>query len=193
MAELNDDLEGLDSEIEGYLIQDADEVALKTRLWEQMNKDYLEDQADKEAARAAETERGAPTGERRSQKSKRQRQEAAEARLPATAAEAVAGELRRNKLSSRINYEVVQILSQTFDEDMEHMPTGPGGLACLAHMASPAPSLQRHSLRGDRSPHAASNTGSLAGSNAATSDRRDYSENLSIASGSDVANSDYLY
>ena len=45
--------------------------------------------------------------------SKRQRREAQEARAPGSAAEAAAAELRRNKLSSRINYHVVQILSQT--------------------------------------------------------------------------------
>ena len=58
--------------------------------------------------------------------SKRQRREAQESRAPGSAAEAAAAELRRNKLSSRINYDVVQILSQTLDEDAEHMPDAPG-------------------------------------------------------------------
>ena len=123
MAELNDDLEDLDDEVDAYLI-DQEEVELKKRVWERMNKDYLDAQADKEAARNEAMAQGqavGPSAPRPSQ-SKRQRREAAEARAPGTVAEAVAGELRRNKLSSRINYEVVHILSQTLDEDADSMP-----------------------------------------------------------------------
>ena len=61
MAELNDDLEALDEEVEAYLIHDEEEVARKTQVWERMNADYLEAQAEKEAARA-EAERLALEG-----------------------------------------------------------------------------------------------------------------------------------
>ena len=39
MDELNADLELLDDEVDGYLVKDADEVALKQRVWEEMNKE----------------------------------------------------------------------------------------------------------------------------------------------------------
>ena len=38
MDELNDDLEALDDEVESYLITDKEEVQLKTRVWEEMNR-----------------------------------------------------------------------------------------------------------------------------------------------------------
>ena len=118
-----------------------------------MNKEYLEAQAEKaaqreEAMRAA-AERGEPidpadaggAGRKKPGLSKRQRREAQEARAPGSAAEAAAAELRRNKLSSRINYDVVQILSQTLDEDAEHMPDGPGPVGSLAAAGGADPSL----------------------------------------------------
>ena len=47
-----------------------------------------------------------------------------------SAAAAVATELRRNKLSSRINYDIVNILAQTLDEDVDQFRApGPIGLA----------------------------------------------------------------
>jgi hypothetical protein len=38
-------------QLEGYLIRDEGEVALKSRRWEEMNKEYLEEQAAKQAAK----------------------------------------------------------------------------------------------------------------------------------------------
>jgi transcription factor IIIB subunit 2 len=137
MAELNEDLETLDDEVEGYLITDAEEVQLKKRVWEEMNREYLDQQAEKAAARTEAERLAAERGEtlepgaarpKRPALSKKQRREAQEARAPGTAAEAAAAELRRNKLSSRINYDVVQILSQTLEEDAESMPNAPGPL-----------------------------------------------------------------
>ena len=58
MEELNADLEGLDDDVETYLIRDKEEVQLKTRVWEEMNKTFLEEQAARQAAREeAERER----------------------------------------------------------------------------------------------------------------------------------------
>ena len=165
MAELNDDLEDLDDEVDAYLITDQEEVELKKRVWERMNKDYLDAQADKEAARNEAMAQGqavGPSAPRPSQ-SKRQRREAAEARAPGTVAEAVAGELRRNKLSSRINYEVVHILSQTLDEDADSMPNAPGPVGGLASPASSTHSQSRRSLAAGSSVAAAENL-SVAGS-----------------------------
>ena len=139
MDELNEDLAALDTEVEGYLIMDAQEVEIKTRVWEQMNRDYEQALADKardevEKRTAHREERGGSElallaeGPRRPLLSKRQRRESAAwaNAAPGSVADAVAGELRRNKLSSRINYDIVQILSQTLDEDAERMPTVPG-------------------------------------------------------------------
>ena len=132
-------LRALDTEVEGYLIMDAQEVEIKTRVWEQMNRDYEQALADKardevERRTAHREERGGSElallaeGPRRPLLSKRQRREPAAwaNAAPGSVADAVAGELRRNKLSSRINYDIVQILSQTLDEDAERMPTVPG-------------------------------------------------------------------
>jgi len=134
MAELNDDLEALDDEIDGYLITDAAEVKLKTQVWEEMNREFLEAQAEKAAAREEEERAAIERGEipglynggRKKPLSKRQRRDAAASRVPGSAAEAAEAELRRNKKSSRINYDVVQILSRNLDDDAEHMPDGPG-------------------------------------------------------------------
>ena len=79
---------------------------------------------------------------RRPPMSKRQRRELAEARgtgagsSAASVADAVEAELRRNKISSRINYDIVNILSQTLDEDMERMPNAPGPVGSLADMGA---------------------------------------------------------
>ena len=132
-----------DAQVNSYLITDEEEVLLKTRVWEEMNKEYLDAQAEKAAAReearrlaverGEDVEDGVPTRSKRpsGSGSKRQRREAQEARAPGSAAEAAAAELRRNKLSSRINYDVVQILSQTLEEDAEHMPDAPGPVGSL--------------------------------------------------------------
>lgn len=38
-------------QLEGYLIRDEGELAQKSRVWDEMNKEYLEEQAAKHAAR----------------------------------------------------------------------------------------------------------------------------------------------
>jgi hypothetical protein len=127
-----------------------------------------------QAARSEAIANGTAVPTPRQSNSKRQRREAAEARAPGSVAEAVAGELRRNKLSAHINYEVVKILAQTLDEDAEQMPTGPGPIG--GAIASPSSSIGRSQIS--------------AGN---TSDRRDYSENLSVASSNDVGDTLYEY
>jgi len=159
MEELNEDLDTLDDEIDGYIIYDADEVALKTRVWEEMNKDYLDAQAEKAQARAeAErlaAERGEPIGGANGgsgrRGAKRQRKDGV-ARAADSAGEAAAAELRRNKISSRINYDVVQILSQTLEEDAEHMPDG------MEHMPD-GDSAGEHALSGGAHPLSPTSSG----------------------------------
>lgn len=169
MAELNDDLETLDDDISAYIITDEAEVEGKRAAWDSLHQDYLEQQAEKMAARAEAGEKpsGGKPGGRGS--SKRARQEQRDASAPESVAEAVAGELRRNKLSSRINYEVVQILSRTLAEDVEHMPDEPGPIAHL------------DGLRGVELGH----DQPLALSRHSASDRRDFSDHLSVQSSYD--------
>ena len=95
----------------------------------------MEAQAEKErveAERAAgrEGEDGEPAP--RPKQKRRRANPAAGGEGTGSAAEAVEGELRRNKLSSRINYDIVTLLSQTLDEDVEHMPNAPGPVGSLA-------------------------------------------------------------
>ena len=46
-----------------FLITDDDEVQLKTRVWEEMNRDYLEEQAERAAARSEAEAAGAELGD----------------------------------------------------------------------------------------------------------------------------------
>ena len=91
-------------------------------------------------------------------------------RAPGTVADAVVGELRRNKLSARINYEVVHILSQNLQEDATGFPDAPGPIA--QHLSTALGAL---------SPRA----NSLASTAHTPSDRRDFSENVSVHSSYD--------
>jgi len=126
MDELNEDMEALDGAVDCYVIRDEAEVQLKTRVWEEMNKEYTEAQKAKEEARAAAEAAGLDpqSRPRKPRKNKRKGDPSDEA---ADAAEAAGGELRRRNLSSRINYDIVNVLSQTLAEDAQLMPTGSGG------------------------------------------------------------------
>ncbi|XP_057984237.1 transcription factor IIIB 60 kDa subunit-like [Malania oleifera] len=123
-----------DVELDGYL-HNEEEKRLKKIIWEEMNKEYLEEQAAKEAAAAAAKEAfeanfrdrpeelqaarelaaAAAAAVAKSRKEKQQKR-AAEARnaTPAqTAAEATRQMLAKKRLSSKINYDVLEKL---FDE-----------------------------------------------------------------------------
>ncbi|EOD23757.1 hypothetical protein EMIHUDRAFT_443983 [Emiliania huxleyi CCMP1516] len=103
-----------------------------------MNKEYLEAQAAKQAAREqmaaargldGETaEALLAAGQRRRPKKRARRGEQGGRGAASSAAEAVEGELRRNRqLSSRINYDVVSLLAQSVPEDAAAMPGGGEG------------------------------------------------------------------
>lgn len=128
-----------DFEVEGYL-HNEEEKQYKKIIWEEMNKEYLEEQAVKEAAAAAaaaaqeeefkanfrgrpeelqaalELERSSRAAVAKSRKERREKN-AAEARNsgpPQTAAEATHQMLSKKRHSSRINYDVLKNL---FDEN----------------------------------------------------------------------------
>ncbi|XAR72589.1 hypothetical protein NMG60_11019284 [Bertholletia excelsa] len=126
-----------DIEVDGYL-HNEEEKHLKKIIWEEMNKEYIEEQAAKEAAAAAakkayeakfsncpeemqaaqELATAAAAAVAKSRK-ERQQKRAAEARNsgPAqTAAEATRQMLTKKRLSSKINYDVLEKL---FDETQE--------------------------------------------------------------------------
>ncbi|KAK9290332.1 hypothetical protein L1049_008499 [Liquidambar formosana] len=123
-----------DIEVDGYL-HNEEEKHYKKIIWEEMNREYLEEQAAKEAAAAAAKQaceanfQNCPEDLRAAQelaaaaaaavaKSRKERQQkrAAEARNPTpaqTAAEATRLMLTKKRLSSKINYDVLEKL---FDE-----------------------------------------------------------------------------
>uniref|UniRef100_A0A5B7B987 Putative transcription factor IIIB subunit n=1 Tax=Davidia involucrata TaxID=16924 RepID=A0A5B7B987_DAVIN len=125
-----------DVEVDGYL-HNEEEKRYKKIIWEEMNREYLEEQAAKEAATAAAKEAfqanlhncpedvqaaqelaaAAAAAVAKSRKEKQQKR-AAEARnsVPAqTAAEATREMLTKKRLSSKINYDVLEKL---FDDSV---------------------------------------------------------------------------
>ncbi|XP_077232999.1 cyclin/Brf1-like TBP-binding protein isoform X2 [Tasmannia lanceolata] len=129
-----------DAEVDGYL-HDEEGKRYKTIIWEELNKEYLEEQAAKEAAAAAAKEAfeanlkncgpemlsakellaATMEGVAKSRREQRQKR-AEEARniTPAqTAAEATRQMLSRKRLSSKINYDVLEKL---FDESVLIIP-----------------------------------------------------------------------
>ena len=118
-------MEALDASVDCYVIRDQDEVELKSKVWMEMNKEYLDAQKLKEEARRAAEDAGAgPDSRPRKPRKKRKAGAGADAEEAESAAEAADGELRRRNLSSRINYEVVNVLNQTLNEDNGYLPTG---------------------------------------------------------------------
>ncbi|KAL8152374.1 hypothetical protein V2J09_010134, partial [Rumex salicifolius] len=120
-----------DAEVDGYL-HNEEETKYKKVIWEEMNREYLEEQAAKEAAIAAAKEAEMASFHNCSEdvlaarelaakvaanvaKSKKEKREkrAAESKTPQTAAEATHQMLKRKRLSSRVNYDV---LKEIFDE-----------------------------------------------------------------------------
>ncbi|CAM0957201.1 unnamed protein product [Alopecurus aequalis] len=101
-----------DLEVDGYL-HNEEETQYKKIIWEEMNKEYLEEQAAKEALAAELAARGVGVGEQK----KRRRNEDAKNSTPAeTPAEATYNMLKRKGLGSKINVEAVGGLYNTKDE-----------------------------------------------------------------------------
>ncbi|CAO2837433.1 unnamed protein product [Amaranthus hypochondriacus] len=137
----NDESENLsdidDDEVAGYM-NNEEEQRLKKVIWEDLNREYLQEQAAKEAAKAAEEEILMATFENATeemleakrqadeiaalyQKKKKERRQkrAAEAMTPKTAAEATHQILAKKRVSSKINNER---LKELFDEPVEGLP-----------------------------------------------------------------------
>lgn len=104
-----------DVEVDGYL-HNEEETQYKKIIWEEMNKEYLEEQAAKEALAAELAARG--LGVEEGKKKKRKRNEDTKNSTPAeTPAEATFNMLKRKGLGSKINVEAVGGLYNTKDED----------------------------------------------------------------------------
>ncbi|KAK3150194.1 hypothetical protein QOZ80_3AG0230040 [Eleusine coracana subsp. coracana] len=104
-----------DVEVDWYL-HNEEEKQYKKIIWEEMNKEYLEEQAAKEALAAELAARG--VGIEDGKKKKRKRNEDAKISSPAeTPAEATYNMLKRKGLMSKINVEAVGGLYNTKDED----------------------------------------------------------------------------
>ncbi|XP_073285098.1 transcription factor IIIB 60 kDa subunit isoform X2 [Primulina huaijiensis] len=119
-----------DIEVDGYL-HSEEEKQLKKIIWEEMNKEYLEEQAAKEAAKkafevnfgncsedvqAAQKLAAAAAAAVAKSRKERQQKRAADIKSsgpPQTAAEATRQMLDRKRLSSKINYDV---LDKLFEE-----------------------------------------------------------------------------
>ncbi|XP_059639191.1 transcription factor IIIB 60 kDa subunit-like [Cornus florida] len=137
MSSAADETESLsdidDAEVNGYL-NSEEESRYKKIIWEEMNKEYLQEQAAKEAAAAAAIKDfSAASGDFRAaceltsaaaaavgklKEEKRRERQALEAKNagPAqTAAEATRNMLTKKRLSSKINYDVLETL---FDDDL---------------------------------------------------------------------------
>ncbi|PWZ15424.1 Transcription factor IIIB subunit [Zea mays] len=96
-----------DAEVDGYL-HNEEETQYKKIIWEEMNKEYLEEQADKEALAAELAARGIDP---EAGKKKRKRNEDTKSSTPAeTPAEATCNMLKRKGLGSKINVGAVDEL-----------------------------------------------------------------------------------
>uniref|UniRef100_A0A5B7AKV9 Putative transcription factor IIIB subunit-like isoform X3 n=1 Tax=Davidia involucrata TaxID=16924 RepID=A0A5B7AKV9_DAVIN len=122
-----------DVEVNGYL-NNEEESRYKKIIWEEMNKEYLQEQATKEAAAAAafkdvnvasddlrcaqELAAAAAAAVAKSREKRRQKQalEAKNATPAQNAAEATCQMLIKKRLSSKINYDVLETL---FDENLD--------------------------------------------------------------------------
>ncbi|KAG8085103.1 hypothetical protein GUJ93_ZPchr0010g11082 [Zizania palustris] len=104
-----------DVEVDGYL-HNEEETQYKKIIWEEMNKEYLEEQAAKEALAAELAARGVVMEE--GKRKKRRNNEDTKNSTPAqTPAEATHNMLKRKRLGSKINEEAVTKLYNTKDED----------------------------------------------------------------------------
>ncbi|RLN04813.1 transcription factor IIIB 90 kDa subunit-like isoform X1 [Panicum miliaceum] len=104
-----------DVEVDWYL-HNEEETQYKKIIWEEMNKEYLEEQAAKEALAAELAARGGVVEE--GKKKKRRRNEDTKSSKPAeTPAEATYNMLKRKGLGSKVSAGAVGELYKTKDED----------------------------------------------------------------------------
>uniref|UniRef100_A0A0E0L0R9 Cyclin-like domain-containing protein n=1 Tax=Oryza punctata TaxID=4537 RepID=A0A0E0L0R9_ORYPU len=104
-----------DAEVDGYL-HNEEETQYKKVIWEEMNKEYLEEQAAKAALAAELAARGVVVEEGK-RKRRRHNEDGKNATPAQTPAEATQNMLKRKRLGSKINDEAVNKLYNTKDED----------------------------------------------------------------------------
>ncbi|KAL5669116.1 hypothetical protein ACJX0J_021337, partial [Zea mays] len=108
-----------DAEVDGYL-HNEEETQYKKIIWEEMNKEYLEEQADKEALAAELAARGIDP---EAGKKKRKRNEDTKSSTPAeTPAEATCNMLKRKGLGSKINVGAVDELYKGYRGERRNLP-----------------------------------------------------------------------
>ncbi|XP_015886945.3 transcription factor IIIB 60 kDa subunit isoform X1 [Ziziphus jujuba] len=112
----SDESDGLsdidDLEVSGYL-NNEEETRFKKIIWEEMNREYLEEQAAAAAAKMENGEANSKSSTAKSRKERRKKQDSNE--NPAqTAAEAARQMLSKKRFSSKINYDA---LEKCFSDD----------------------------------------------------------------------------
>lgn len=112
------DLTGLDdAELDKCLLNE-EEIEIKTKLWMEENKDYLEKQKEKEEKEAKEREEG---NKQETKKKRKPYKKKAQTGPANTAGEAIEKMLVEKKISSKINYEVLRDL----ETSQSNKPTTP--------------------------------------------------------------------
>ncbi|KAM0940129.1 putative transcription factor TFIIB, brf1, TBP-binding domain-containing protein [Dioscorea sansibarensis] len=135
-----------DVEVEGYLLHNEEEKQYKKIIWEEMNKEYLEEQAAKEAAAVAAKKAqdallanlsgeclssedlaaatAAALAKSRKVERRQKRAEEAKNSAPAqTPLEATYKMLKRKTFSSKINYKALENLYKINEEDTKRQRT----------------------------------------------------------------------
>ncbi|KAM9840786.1 transcription factor IIIB 90 kDa subunit-like isoform 2-T2 [Aulostomus maculatus] len=126
------DLDGIDDqEIDKYILNEK-EVQVKTELWMQQNEEYLKEQEEKEERIRKEKEQG--TYKEKPKKSKKKK----ETIQASTAGEAIEKMLKKKKISSKINYDVLR--------DLNSQGTGSGAGSSPSRTAS-EPSIRAEQKR----------------------------------------------
>ena len=110
----DDNLEDVDDDVDDYLNNTA-ETKIREKVWTEMNKDYLDDMAEKQRRQAEEAKRGAANPTKKKRKKRSDKGEAGEA--PATAAAATMQVLQEKKISNKINYDALNQLFQQPEAD----------------------------------------------------------------------------
>ncbi|XP_012554613.1 transcription factor IIIB 90 kDa subunit isoform X1 [Hydra vulgaris] len=108
------DLEGIDDEEIEELLLTEDEIKIKTEIWLEENKEYLQKMKEKEEDLRMKEEEENKLGNK---KKKKARKKPRDRPIAGTADEAIQTMLAEKKISSKINYDVLRGLkSETVDE-----------------------------------------------------------------------------
>ena len=131
-----------DDEVAGF-IHTAEEVKLRKVIWSELNRDYLETQAAKEAILAA-APKPPPGSEDADGKKKKQRKKYTHATPADTAAEAAQQMLSSKKISSKINYDALNDLfkQDAHQEASEAKAKAKAKAASAEAAAAPAPAAK---------------------------------------------------